>query len=151
MILGYILEKVSGESVDMSVPFAAGALYSTVNDLYRWDEALVTHTFASNASLESMFAPQVSWCDGQGTPCSHSQCLAQQQNCTSYGYGWFIYQEQVRQRFVRLIEHGGDIDGFVSSNRYYPDQKVILIILSNLETFNPHDISDVVEAAFFSH
>lgn len=194
VILGYILEKVSGESyaaflqqailgplhlsntgydqntpslpqhatgykqpwepanyIDMSVPFAAGALYSTVNDLYRWDEALVTHTFASNASLESMFAPQVSWCDGQGIFCSHSHCLAQQQNCTSYGYGWFLYQEQVQQRFVRLIEHGGDIEGFVSSNRYYPDQKVTLIILSNLETFNPHDISDVVEAAFFSH
>lgn len=147
---GYAQPWVRAAYVDMSVPFAAGALYSTVNDLYHWDEALFTHSFASSASLMQMFTPQVTWCDGQGTLCTASECAAQENTCTSYGYGWFLYQEAVGQAYVLLIEHSGDIAGFVSSNRYYPDQKLTLIMLSNLETFNPHDISDFIESTFFS-
>jgi len=43
--------------LDMSLPYAAGALYSTVEDLYRWDQALYGTAVLSEASKERMFTP----------------------------------------------------------------------------------------------
>ena len=43
--------------VDMSIPHAAGALYSTVVDLYKWDRALYTEKLISKAGLARMFTP----------------------------------------------------------------------------------------------
>src|SRR4030095_4096781 len=68
---------------EMDTPHAAGALYSTVEDLLVWDQALYAEKLASKKSLESMFTPV------KGT----------------YGYGWFI-GERLNHKFV---EHGGGI------------------------------------------
>src|SRR6218665_1475866 len=57
--------------VDMSIPYAAGSLYSTVEDLYIWDQALYTNKLLSAKSMESLFKPYISL----GRP--------------AYGYGWF--------------------------------------------------------------
>ena len=37
--------------IDMSIPYAAGALYSTVEDLYTWDQALYTEKLVSSLLL----------------------------------------------------------------------------------------------------
>jgi CubicO group peptidase (beta-lactamase class C family) len=150
---GYKQPWVKADFVDMSVPYAAGALYSTVDDLYRWDAALFARAFASSDSLTQMFAPQVTTCDAQGTICSSSECDAQRINCFSYGFGWILQQVPVDQQYARVIAHGGLLPGFVSGNSYYPDQKLTLIVLSNLETFsaNALSINGVVESAFIRH
>ena len=147
---GYQSPWVRANFVDMSVPFAAGALYSTVDDLYHWDEALFNRTFASVASVTQMVAPQVSWCDPQGTICTGAECTAQGNNCSSYGYGLGLWQS-VWQQHARVIGHDGMIDGFRSRNVYYPDQKLTFIVLSNIETFDPDLINTVVEASFLPH
>jgi len=59
------------DTIDMSIPFAAGALFSTLEDLYRWDQALYTDQFASQESLDLMFNPHVKIGGDE-----------------SYGYGW---------------------------------------------------------------
>ena len=44
--------------LDSSVSFAAGAMYSTVDDLYKWNRALLTNQVVSQASLEQAFTPE---------------------------------------------------------------------------------------------
>jgi CubicO group peptidase (beta-lactamase class C family) len=139
---------VKADYVDMSVPYAAGALYSTVDDLFRWDQALFNRKFGSGESVQQMFTPQVTACDGQGTICAASDCDAQRVNCYSYGYGWFLGEFPVGGSYVRVNWHSGGIQGFVSLNLYYPDQELSLIVLSNLETFNWTLITQDVQTAF---
>jgi len=145
---GYKQPWVKADDVDMSVPYSAGALYSTVDDLFRWDQALFNRKFASGESVQQMFTPQVTACDGQGTICSAPDCDVQRINCYSYGYGWFLGQFPVGGSYVRDIWHPGGIQGFVSVNLYYPDQELTLIVLSNLENFNWTLIAQDVQTNF---
>lgn len=97
--------------VDMSVPFAAGALYSTVEDLYLWDRALYTDQLLSDTSKQAMFTP------GLG----------------NYGFGWGIRTTPVGpDRAERtVISHSGGIEGFHSHIRRIPDDRLVVILLDN--------------------
>jgi CubicO group peptidase (beta-lactamase class C family) len=123
----------------MAPGLADGELYSTIGDLSRWDEALFNHTFASPGALHAMFTQQVSWgCGGASTT----------QLCHGgpygYGYGWFIFfNDNGIQR--QLIDHTGEMNGFVTDNLYYPEQKLTIIILSNQGTFNRYTLEDRIE------
>ena len=54
---GYTLFGTNADYIDMSFLSGAGALYSTVQDLYRWDQALYTDKLISKKSLDTMFTP----------------------------------------------------------------------------------------------
>jgi CubicO group peptidase (beta-lactamase class C family) len=93
--------------IDMTIPHAAGALYSTVEDLYLWDQALYSEKLVSRPSLKRIFTPFKD----------------------DYAYGWFV-----TKRFNRkLINHGGGINGFSTMIDRYPDDKAAVIVLSNVE------------------
>lgn len=98
---------VNAAYIDMSVPFAAGALYSTVGDLLLWDQALYTARLISRKSLDEMFTPFKG----------------------NYAYGWSVGKEFDR----RSISHGGDIYGFASNISRFPDDRVTVIVLTNHE------------------
>lgn len=108
---GYVphgAQLINSDFIDMSVPFAAGALYSTVNDLYRWDRALYTEKVLPKPALEKMFTPS------QG----------------DYGDGWFI-----TKLFDHKIEtHTGGINGFAAYIARYPDDDACIVVLANLQT-----------------
>jgi CubicO group peptidase (beta-lactamase class C family) len=91
--------------MDMSQPYAAGSLYSTVDDLYKWDQALYTDKIMSAASKARVFTPGLS----------------------NYGYGWIIRQ----QDGVTTIEHGGGINGFNTVLSRNPDSKRLIVLLNN--------------------
>ncbi len=117
---GYLSPGVKPVFLDMSEFYSAGALYSTVEDLYAWDTALLSGKVLSPASYQAMISPQV--------PCPTSGCAMG--GDLGYGYGWFIARESSRT----YVYHWGRIDGFVSSNGFYPKDDVIVVVLSNLET-----------------
>jgi CubicO group peptidase (beta-lactamase class C family) len=50
---------VNAEYLNMSLPYAAGALYSTVEDLYKWDQALYTEKLLSKKMKKEMFKPHI--------------------------------------------------------------------------------------------
>jgi CubicO group peptidase (beta-lactamase class C family) len=91
--------------VHMSVPFAAGGLYSTPEDLKRWNQLLHGGKVLSPQSLRAMTTAHQ---DG-------------------FGYGLVIDRHEDRKR----IHHGGRINGFASYVSYYPDQNVYVILMSN--------------------
>lgn len=92
--------------LSMTLPYAAGSLYSDVDDLLTWDQALYAGKPASAASLKDMMS-------------DHGN---------HYGYGWSVDVVDGR----RLWSHGGGINGFHTFIGRYPDQKLTVIVLSNI-------------------
>ena len=109
--------------IDMSIPFAAGGLYSTVGDLYLWDQALYTEKLLKKSSLDAMFTAV--------------------RNDYGYGYG-------VNKLFNRLrATHGGGIEGFSTNIQRFPDDRVTIIVLSNYEAARSGPIARDLAAITF--
>ncbi len=116
--------------VDMSIPYAAGGLYSTVEDLYRWDQALSTEQLVPKVYLDEMFAPQAVIPNGDGA---------------AYGYGWGIWREN-----GRLINmHSGGIEGFTTLIVRYPNDHVTIIVLSNQQDTTVGTIGQILSRKIF--
>jgi CubicO group peptidase (beta-lactamase class C family) len=97
-----------------SVPYAAGMMYSTVEDLYRWDRAIAARDeriLEDPASWERMFTPGLS----------------------DYGYGWVIRETRLEDDgpTVSIIQHGGGIFGFSTAFRRFPDERNTVIVMDN--------------------
>ena len=116
-------ETVNAAYMDMTIPFAAGALYSTTDDLLRWDQALYKDTLVSQKSLDEIFTP-----DKGG-----------------YGYGWSIGKRFDRQ----VIAHGGGIYGFATEIARFPADRATVIVLSNVEGAAAGKIANDLAAVVF--
>ena len=106
--------------IDMTIPFSAGALYSTTHDLLLWEQALYGGKVLSADSLKRMTTPY-------------------KQN---YGCGLMIETVKGHLRY----EHGGGIEGFNTHMAYYPDDKLTVIVLANLNGGAPDDIAGKLAA-----
>ena len=113
----------NADYLDMSLPYAAGSLYSTVRDLYRWDRALYTDEVLSKDSREKMWTPVKN----------------------NYGYGWGI--KQVRGH--KQIAHGGGINGFATFIGRYPDDDAVVIVLANNERTNAGGLANGLASVLF--
>jgi CubicO group peptidase (beta-lactamase class C family) len=113
----------NADYLDMSLPHAAGSLYSTVTDLYKWDRALYTDRFISRKSFEAMTTPVKN----------------------HYGYGL-----QLEPLFGhRQIGHGGGINGFSTCINRFPDEDAAVIVLSNVVNANACGIAKGLSAILF--
>ena len=117
---GYLQPGVKPVFLAMSEFAAAGALASTVDDLFLWDEALRAGRVLSAGSLAAATSAQV--------PCKPGGCALASD--TGYGYGWFVALVDARP----YAYHWGRIDGFVSTNGFDAADETVVIALSNLET-----------------
>ncbi len=108
------------QTLEMSFLDADVGLYSTVEDLYRWDQALYTNTLLPQQALQTMFTPHITVCTGL--------CGVFTQE--SYGLGWYIGDESNTPQHV--IWHDGLNNGFSSYLGRYPNEGVTIIILTNL-------------------
>ena len=104
-----------GTNWDMSWAGGAGALYSTVEDLYKWNEALFAGKVLQEKSMRAAFTPVV--LNNGEKPAG-----------ANYGYGWAIES----YRGQDIIEHGGGLNGFISMLSRYPEEKVTVAILTNI-------------------
>ena len=95
----------NAEFIHMSIPHAAGALYSTTEDLLKWQRALYGGKLLSPASFKKMTTPFKG----------------------NYAFGLTVSSEGRKQ-----FEHGGGIEGFNTDLVYTPDTQVTVAVLSNL-------------------
>ncbi|HEY9629527.1 MAG TPA: serine hydrolase domain-containing protein [Coleofasciculaceae cyanobacterium] len=123
LAVGYRDQANLADFVDMSIPYAAGGLYSTVEDLYRWDQALYTEKLIPKTLLDMMFTPFALTSDQSGLR-------------YGYGYGWGIGEEDDHP----IISHEGGINGFHSVIARYPNDKVVIIILGNRQDMDLFEI-----------
>ncbi|PSL49884.1 CubicO group peptidase (beta-lactamase class C family) [Chitinophaga niastensis] len=107
----------------MEGPFSAGAMYSTVNDLYQWDVALMNNKILLPRSIKKMTTPY------QGR----------------YGYGLWIDSLGNHKR----IWHNGGIPGFNSCLAYYPTDDLYVVVISNDEA-NTTAISNALASILFN-
>ena len=166
VLLGYLLEKISGESyekfvqenifvplgmkdsgydsnsaiiphraagyspgpngpenagfINMTVPLSAGGLYSTTEDLLRWEQALFGGKVLSSASLQKMTTPFKE----------------------DYACGLGVHTVNGR----KVVEHGGGIEGFNTMLAYYPEDKLTVVVLSNINGQAPQGIESKLAA-----
>ncbi len=101
--------------LDMSLPYAAGSLYSTVEDMYKWDRALYTDKVLSQESRKLMFTSQI--------PAGNSE----------YSYGWMIDKLPVGKTrdSVNMVGHGGGINGFNTLIVRFPEEDDLILLLNN--------------------
>ena len=123
---GYALQGgqlQNADFLDMSVPFSAGGLVSTIDDLLRWNTALHGDGLLSRSSYERMTAeyPETQKEDG------------------FYGYGLFI----AKMSGYKCFAHSGGVNGFIAVLQYYPELRGSLIVLSNL--LNPLTMRPVIQ------
>jgi CubicO group peptidase (beta-lactamase class C family) len=104
-------ERVNAGFIHMSVPFSAGALYSTTEDLLRWEQGLFGGKVLSAASLAKMTTPFKD----------------------DYAFGLTVTTQDGHKR----IQHNGGIEGFNTALAYYPDDKLTVAVLSNINGAAP--------------
>ena len=95
---------------DSTVTYAAGAIWSTTSDMYKWAQAIADKKILSPESWRAMLT-------------SHLD---------KYGYGVYIDSLFGKQ----IISHGGGIPGFIAYLCYYPNEDVTIILLNNWGWFN---------------
>jgi CubicO group peptidase (beta-lactamase class C family) len=117
---------VNADYMSMQLPYSAGSLMSTVEDLYRWNRALIANKFVKRETLEKAWT-EYKLSNGKGT---------------RYGYGWFISQVQGS----RSIEHGGGINGYLTNGIYLPKEDVFVAVFSNSTAKGPDAVSTKMAA-----
>ena len=95
----------------------SGGVYSTLNDMYRYDQALYGETLISRAMLEQAWTSAI---DAGGKP-------------IDYGFGWRLDE----YRGHRRVFHGGSWVGFRALFARYPDDGLSIVMLSNRSDFVP--------------
>lgn len=111
---GYVKSRdgyVNAPYLDMSIPYAAGSLYSTVEDLYLWDQALYTDKLIPAALKEQMHKPFLD----------------------NYAYGWAVGNLPFKgdDGPVQAISHDGGINGFNTTIVRFTGRKHLIVLLDN--------------------
>lgn len=88
-----------------------GGIYSTVEDLYKWDRALYSNKLISNKDLQKAFTPRV-LTNGRST---------------NYGYGWMIKSRSQE----KTVFHGGSLSGYRTFIERQLESENTIIVLSN--------------------
>ena len=129
----------NADYIDMdSSPGAAGAIYSTVEDMFRWDRALCTDQLVDEKHRNLMFTPN------RDVPEVKAAGGRPQSN---YGYGWQIYTRThpVTKKKVKVINHGGAIHGFRAMENRLPEEDSFVIVLCNQgDAFGASDVWNAV-------
>ncbi|NBB23364.1 serine hydrolase [Runella sp. CRIBMP] len=107
--------------MSMTLPYAAGSIQSTVEDLWKWHQAVHAYQLVRKETLEKAFTPYKLT---NGKP-------------TNYGYGWFLGDIQGSA----TIEHGGGINGFLTSSIYLPKEDVFVAVFSNSTAKSPDNVA----------
>lgn len=107
--------------------YGDGNLYSTINDLARWEAELAHPTLLEAAWLSQAFVP-AALDDGRRT---------------RYGWGWFVGHYSGR----RAVWHGGSWDGTSTCFARYLDDRVTIVLCSNTRVVLASDVVSLLEPA----
>ena len=99
----------------------SGALNTTLDDLYRWDQALAGDRLVRRATLEEALRP-MRLNDGSESP---------------YAFGWFLK----RDLWHRRLEHPGSWLGYQSFIVRYPDDRFTVVLLANRSDIDLQDLA----------
>ncbi len=102
---------VNARYVSMTIPYAAGSLLSTVDDMARWDAALSTDKLLPRAARVRLWTPY--------EPVTAGPLL--------YGYGWIVGEHEGSP----VMHHNGSVDGFFAYAVRMPREGIYVAVLAN--------------------
>ena len=109
---GYTMKAgapAKADAVSILTPFSAGAMYSTTEDLYAWQTALLGgRVFKKKETLDAMLTP----------------------NKNNYAYGLIVVTDRKGRK---RVTHGGGIEGFIADAVYFPEEELFIAALTNNE------------------
>jgi CubicO group peptidase (beta-lactamase class C family) len=127
-VCGYYYENgIIYRTVNLDRTAGAGALYSTLEDLFKWNEAIFNNKVLNEADLKAAFTPVI---PGDGI----SDRFGFQ-----YGYGWMISKLDDLGR----IHHGGATDGYECNLNRFTDNNMNVIVFLNRFPFPPGINADI--------
>ena len=100
--------------MSMTWPVGAGAIRSTVDDLFTWNTAVMTDQLLPTHLRTA----------------AHTDHVIKSGEPKGYGYGWNLMKVQGSPS----IEHNGGINGFTSASLYLPREDIYAVVLCNAET-----------------
>lgn len=113
-----------------SATLGDGGIYSSVDDLARWERALRLHTLVDSATWATIATPAV-LTDGKPT---------------QYGFGWFIDELHGHRR----MRHHGETRGFTNFVQRFPDDSLYVVVLTNRTGGAPWDVGEQVAGIFLN-
>ena len=116
---GYVKPGSPAPLLNGSELFSATGLYTTVDDIVRWDRAFGSYTVAPPATVKQAFTPQAK--------CPPNGCL--NLPSSAYAFGWLVDRLQGH----RLRYHPGLFMGYTAMNMYLPDDDIQVVVLSNVQ------------------
>jgi CubicO group peptidase (beta-lactamase class C family) len=138
---GYSKENdklVETDQSAMSATLGDGGIYSNVEDLAKWDDALANHTLLSESEMQPALTP-ARLADGSQTywPRNPQSGDSDDPHPVFYGFGWFLdpYQGHARNY------HDGGTLGFRTTIQRFVNDRVTIIVLSNRTDLNPDELS----------
>jgi CubicO group peptidase (beta-lactamase class C family) len=112
--------------LSMTIPYAAGSIMSTTEDLLKWQNAMSANTLISKTSLENAT---------NGSKLNQGEAIP-------YGYGWI----KGDVRGSTTYEHSGGIFGYSSNGIFLPEENVYVIGLTNCDCGNVGAITTNIAA-----
>jgi len=122
-------DYVNSSYLDMSIPYAAGSMYSTVEDLYKWDQALYTTSILPKEYMTMYFKPYI--------PAFGS---------AHYAYGWGVGYAKIGKSTdsIYAIGHGGGINGFNTNISRTTSNNSLVVLLNNTSGAPLNDMTKAI-------
>ncbi len=117
---------VNSAYIDMSIPYAAGGLYSTVEDFFLWYQCWRERRILSASSWTAMTTAG-EW---------------------NYGFGIWI-SEHFRRTKQKVFEHGGHVSGFATSMKYFPEADLFIAVFANCDSACTGEVAENLAAIAF--
>ncbi|MHA7057197.1 serine hydrolase [Aquimarina sp. M1] len=117
---------LNADYLSLTLPYAAGSLMSTVDDLLKWQNAVSANTFIKRTSLEKAI---------NGSTLNNGEEI-------NYGYGWGKINIQGSKGYA----HSGGIFGYTTNEIFLKDENVYIIGLTNCNCKNVSEITMKVAA-----
>lgn len=120
---GYQKREVfsNAQYISLTLPYAAGSIMSTVDDLFKWQTAITNDVFVKEVTIDKAF----------------TNYTLNNGDKINYGYGWSI--DELNN--VPTIEHGGAIPGYLSMGVFVPSKNVYVIVFSNCGCKSPTNVA----------
>lgn len=128
---GHTNEKNRWRETDQSPTSAVlgdGGIYSSLDDLAKWDRALRERTLLSAEEMK----PALAAVQPTGTPATGPEGAS-----VSYGFGWFVEPYKGHKR----MSHDGETVGFRTTIQRFPDDRLTVIVLANRADVNAEELA----------
>jgi len=128
---GHTKEKDGWRETDQSPTSAVlgdGGIYSSIDDLAKWDRALHEHRLLSEAEMLPALIPAQT---------SNGPAKFPSGKEVKYGFGWFLDPYKGHKRMA----HDGETIGFLTTIQRFPEDDFTIVVLANRADVNPEELA----------